>query len=616
MKLKAFCTFNDNDNLDVNDDFEKDMHIKIKAEHKSIRNGVEFDLPNFTVLTGKNGSGKSHLLEAISTNGLAEIRDGQNVLSTIKYIRFNDLNPQFQEEISEDDVKNSWRGTWNQLNQYLQNYRRNPRGYNNSFESLIQQYDSQTQKFLQYWYELAENDVEKLTENLFYENYELSREDLFTSQIGTIFKLYQTRLDENKMNEVSNREEGTSLPVLSNEEFEQKYGRKPWEVINEMMKTAHLPYEVEAPTRFRPSINYHLQLIGRQRNIRIQVNDLSTGEKVLMSLALSIYSTEEKAARPDVLLIDEPDAPLHPEYSNYLIQAIKESIVDKSGVRVIITTHSPTTVAMAPEESIYQMSRDLSKPVKVTKQQAINLLTKDLDNMRVSIEERRQIFVESKYDVGFYNRLYKCLSANHVFTTVPFFLAAKSGEGSNCQDVKDIVNALRQHGNDLVYGVIDYDGQNHGNQYVCVVGGGKRYAIDNYIFDPIYLAFLLIRERVVTSEDMGVGKSVTFTQLHTLTHNELQTMIDYVASSLGFNDANKTSYNVLAEPDSYEVASEWFTIQGHDLEDKITQKWGKLYGIKHGHGDDYLKNYVLDNVTVEFPQFIAKEVKELFEKFE
>ena len=90
------------------------MHIKIKEEHKSIRSGVEFDLPNFSVLTGKNGSGKSHLLEAISSNNLSEVRDDQNVLSTIKYIRFNDLNPQFQEDISEDDVKNSWRGTWNQ----------------------------------------------------------------------------------------------------------------------------------------------------------------------------------------------------------------------------------------------------------------------------------------------------------------------------------------------------------------------------------------------------------------------------------------------------------------------------------------------------------------------
>lgn len=590
------------------------MHIKVNDKHKSISSGVEFDLPNFTVLTGKNGSGKSHLLEVISTHGLSEVTDEEKVLSSIKYIKFNDLNPQFKEDISEDDVKNSWKNIWNQLSQHLQNYRRNPRDYNNSFQSYIRQYDQQTRKFIQYWYDLAENDDEKLTENLLYENYEISREDLFTSQIGTIFKLYQTRLDENKMNDVSNKEEGTSLPVLTSEQFEQKYGRKPWDVINEMMRTAHLPYEVEAPLRYRPSINYHLQLIDRLRNIRIQVNDLSTGEKVLMSLALSIYSTEEKAARPDVLLIDEPDAPLHPEFSNYLIQAIKESIVDKSGVRVIITTHSPTTVAMAPEESIYQMSRDLSMPVKLTKQQALNLLTKDLDNMRVSIEDRRQIFVESKYDVGFYNRIYKCLSANNEFTTVPFFLPAKGGDGSNCDDVKDIVNALRLHGNDLVYGVIDYDSHNQGNQYVCVVGGGNRYAIDNYIFDPIYVAFLLIRERIATSEAMGLGRSVTFTQLHTLSHDELQVMIDFVVSSLEFDGTNKTEYSVL-KSDSFEVASEWFTIQGHALESKIIQKWPQLNGIKHGHGDDYLKNYVLDNVIVEFPLFIANEVKELFEKF-
>lgn len=124
------------------------MHIRIKDKHKSIQNGVEFDLPNFTVLTGKNGSGKSHLLEAISTIGLSEVTDEQGVLSSVKYIKFNDLNPQFQEDISEDDVKNSWRNMWNQLNQHLHNYRQNQRGYNNSFETYFQRFDRNTQRFI------------------------------------------------------------------------------------------------------------------------------------------------------------------------------------------------------------------------------------------------------------------------------------------------------------------------------------------------------------------------------------------------------------------------------------------------------------------------------------
>ena len=89
------------------------MHIIVNTDHKSIKSGVEFDLPDFTVLTGKNGSGKSHLLEVISTQGESAVLDGERTLSTIKYIRFNELNPQFQEDISEDDVKNSWRNVWN-----------------------------------------------------------------------------------------------------------------------------------------------------------------------------------------------------------------------------------------------------------------------------------------------------------------------------------------------------------------------------------------------------------------------------------------------------------------------------------------------------------------------
>jgi hypothetical protein len=91
-------------------------------------------------------------------------------------------------------------------------------------------------------------------------------------------------------------------------------------------------------------------------------------------------------------------------------------------------------------------------------------------------------------------------------------------------------------------------------------------------------------------------------------------MIDHVVSSLGFDNTNKTPFNVL-KPDTLEAASEWFAIQGHDLESKILQKWPQLNGIKHGHGDDFLKNYVLDNVIAEFPLYIAQEVKELFDKF-
>ena len=54
---------------------------------------------------------------------------------------------------------------------------------------------------------------------------------------------------------------------------------------------------------------------------------------------------------------------------------------------------------------------------------------------------------------------------------------------------------------------------------------------------------------------------------------------------------------------------------GHDLESKIIQKWPQINGITHGRGEEYFKNYLLDNVIAEFPQYIAQEIKELFEKY-
>ena len=51
------------------------MKLALKSEYKSIKSLDSGDLPDFTVLTGLNGSGKSHLLEAIS-NGHITI-DGE-----------------------------------------------------------------------------------------------------------------------------------------------------------------------------------------------------------------------------------------------------------------------------------------------------------------------------------------------------------------------------------------------------------------------------------------------------------------------------------------------------------------------------------------------------------
>ena len=125
-----------------------------------------------------------------------------------------------------------------------------------------------------------------------------------------------------------------------------------------------------------------------------------------MSLAMAIYNSAKKNIKNKILLIDEPDAALHPQFSKFLLETIKTYIVNKAGVKVIITTHSPTTVAMADEESIFEMNLEEKIPHKVSKEKALSILCEGIPSLRVSIDKQRVVFVESSYDAENYHKIF------------------------------------------------------------------------------------------------------------------------------------------------------------------------------------------------------------------
>lgn len=582
------------------------MKITITNDYKSIKAPQEFTLPDFVLLTGKNGSGKSHLMEAMTKPDICVITEDERRLDKIKYIGFNGLNPQVNTDGDYITITNQRKSAWDQLKQQINELNKN---YNGNISHYLRGNVNNRQGILGYWLKRAKGDINQLTEDFVYDNFEISSNEIFSSQFASIFKLYQMRYDENKYLLFKNETDGEDNDVLSDDDFIATYGPKPWELINEMLEFAHLPYRVNHPTGHRET-SFHLCLTEINSGIQIQVNDLSTGEKVLMSLALSIYNSNEESARPDILLLDEPDAPLHPEFSKVLISAVENSIVKKAGVKVIVSTHSPTTVAIAPEESIYRMVKSEGCPKKVCKQQAVNTLVQDLDNIRLSYENRRQVFVESNYDVQYYNRLYSLIDES--FSTIPQFLPPRSSGGSNCDEVSSIVNELRRLGNDLVYGIKDFDNKNHSSEYVYVIGEGKRYAIDNYIFDPIYVAFLLIRESIIKTTDIELP-TFTYVALSNISEAQIQTLIDYIIKSLDLNSNNIVEYQTQGG-ETFKISQEYCKLQGHELENRIVKKWPRLNAIKGKGGDNRLKNYVLGTVCQDYPQYISSDFVALFKK--
>lgn len=162
-----------------------------------------------------------------------------------------------------------------------------------------------------------------------------------------------------------------------------------------------------------------------------------------------------------------------------------------------------------------------------------------------------------------------------------------------------------------LYGIKDFDAKNHSNSYVLVLGENQRYAIDNYVFDPIYVAFLLVRENILKTETLDLP-ALSYVQLSQLDDAGVQKMIDYVIKSLGFDTGNSVSYHVQSGK-QYTATQEYFLYNGHELEDKIKDTWKPLCKIAQG-GDNVLKNHVLDTVWTDYPEFISTDFIDLFVK--
>lgn len=82
-----------------------------------------------------------------------------------------------------------------------------------------------------------------------------------------------------------------------------------------------------------------------------QINDLSDGEKAILKLVILTYDRKEDNATK-ILLLDEYDATLNPSSIKDFYVTLQEYYLDK-GIIVLLSTHSPITIAMAPENSKY-----------------------------------------------------------------------------------------------------------------------------------------------------------------------------------------------------------------------------------------------------------------------
>jgi predicted ATP-binding protein involved in virulence len=120
---------------------------------------------------------------------------------------------------------------------------------------------------------------------------------------------------------------------------------------------AYLQVQILMETIFNGfAMKIEFNMIDKDRNIffknrnneKIAISELSTGEQELITKAFSLYLDDIKDS---VILIDEPESSLHPNWQNRILK-IYEDFAIKNNNQIIIATHSPHIIASAKKESL------------------------------------------------------------------------------------------------------------------------------------------------------------------------------------------------------------------------------------------------------------------------
>lgn len=643
------------------------MKLTFVKPHKSIRSFQEIELPDFVVLTGVNGAGKSHLLEAIEGGHMSvEGIPYSPQTRTIRKFDWSNLVPNDTGPFTGYQSRQERGSLWNEFSnlknnfvpQLLQSTANHPqlsrlsvrqlatatpeiltsRGVSSeaAVQMVAQVKDHITavnQNFINQFIQNDPNNRRRLTglmqaansipliaseEEDFFESFPNSWQpvDMFQQSFSRLFADYQETWRQNQFRQWQNSR-GKNFPFLDDNQFFKKYGTPPWEFVNNILEAADIDFRINSPDELedRP---YEPILTDLARETKVRFNDLSSGERVLMSFALCLYYANDSrqiVEYPKMILFDEIDAPLHPSMTQSLLRTIESVLVEQKNIKVILTTHSPSTVALAPESSLFSMRKsDHQRMTKSTKDSALSVLMAGVPSLSINYENRRQIFVESHHDVGFYDKFFQKTKPNLLPEISLNFISSGSGRTGGSDHVKDVVRKLSEAGNKTIFGIIDWDLKNSPIGNVRVLGEGDRYSIENYIFDPILVAALLVREKVIQRDEVGLNDHETYVDFSKMDNERLQKAADFVVGK--FTSQMDNSCGTETRSCSYIGGNEidlpvWLlTLQGHKLEQILKTAFPALNAF---HGEAGLKNAVLERVVDDLPSLIPTSIVKLLE---
>lgn len=424
--------------------------LKFKSPHQSIDhsfNSVLLD--DFSIFTGKNGSGKTHLLNAIK-NG--KVTFNSLIPNEIVYFNFETFktenvplkNPQNRSQLMDN--------FYNDFRKRTQNHK----GYvsaiftDNELETLKKVLQDKDKALLditaqdiedsEFWSKIKryhDHCTNILSSNTIPQNMisiikkskklftEIDKDEFLTkfvqfqtknniipTQLGILFYDYQLNLYNKQTYAFNNADDDTRKGDIKKAvimECNAMFGGlSPWDMINKILSIySDMGHEIIKPQEFDLSKynitqnQFPVRILDKFSNKEIEFDHLSSGEKILFALTLTIFKQKLEPAITKLLLLDEIDATLHPSMLKNLFRVINEIFI-KNGIKVILATHSPSTIALCETESIFVIDRKELELViqKQSKKAALFNLTENF----MTLEDGNVIFdAINKYELTIFS---------------------------------------------------------------------------------------------------------------------------------------------------------------------------------------------------------------------
>jgi ABC-type transport system involved in cytochrome c biogenesis ATPase subunit len=133
---------------------------------------------------------------------------------------------------------------------------------------------------------------------------------------------------------------------------------------------------------------------------------LSSGHKiVLLTITRLVETVEERT----LVLIDEPEAHLHPPLLSAFVRSLSDLLIDRNGV-AIIATHSPVVVQEVPKNCVWKMRRAgevvvIERPEIETFGENVGALTREVFGLEVTVTGFHKMLVEEVERGGIYEAI-------------------------------------------------------------------------------------------------------------------------------------------------------------------------------------------------------------------